>query len=60
MNCDFIKTDCDQLIDNNAKHMANIYGLINLAQLIKEPLRVTLEAATIIDRIATTRDECKG
>ena len=25
-NCDFTKTYSDQLIDNNARHMANVYG----------------------------------
>ena len=54
MNCDFTKTDSDQLIDQNAKYMTNVYGLFNLVQLVEEPTRVTLEAATIIDYIATT------
>ena len=53
-NCDFTKTDSDQLIDNNAEHMAHVYGLFNLVQLVEKPTRVNLEAATIIDHIATT------
>ena len=53
-NCDFTKTDSDQQIDNNARHMANVYGMFNLVQLVEEPTRVTLETATIIDHIATT------
>ena len=53
-NCDFTKTDSDQQIDNNARHMANVYGLFNLVQIVEEPTRVTLEMATIIDHIATT------
>ena len=56
-NCDFTKTESDQLIENNAKHMANVYGLFNLVQLVGKPTRVTLETATIIDHSATTCTE---
>ena len=52
--CDFTKIDSDQQIDKNARHMANVYGLFNLVQLVEEPTRVTLETAKIIDHIATT------
>ena len=53
-NCDFTRRTGDQLIDNNAKHMAGIYELFSFRQLIDEPTRVTLETATIIDHVATT------
>ena len=53
-NCDFTGKQNDQLIDNNAKHMANIYDLFSFKQLVEQPTRVTLETATIIDHIATT------
>ena len=53
-NCDFTRRTGDQLIDNNAKHMASIYELFSFRQLIDEPTRVTLETATIIDHVATT------
>ena len=51
-NCDFAKTESDQLIDNHAKRIANVYRLFNLVQLVEKPTRVTLETATIIDHIA--------
>ena len=53
-NCDFIGRSSDQLLDNNAKHMAGIYELFSFKQLDGEPTRVTLETATLIDHIATT------
>ena len=53
-NCDFTGKQNDQLIDNNAKHMANIYDLFSFKQLVEQPTRVTLETETIIDHIATT------
>ena len=53
-NCDFTKIKSDQIIDNNGKHMANVYRLFNLVQLVEKPTRVTLETATIIDHIART------
>ena len=53
-NCDLTKALSDQLIDNNARHLAIVYDLFNLVQLVKEPTRVTLETATIIDHVAST------
>ena len=53
-NCDFTKTLSDQPIDNNARHLAIVYNLFNLVQLVKEPARVILETATIINHVATT------
>ena len=54
LKCDFTKTDSDQQIDNNARHMENVYRLFNLVQLVEEPTRVTFETATIIHHIAMT------
>ena len=53
-NCDLTRRSSDQLMDNNAKHMADIYELFSFKQLVEEPTRVTLETATLIDHIATT------
>ena len=53
-NCDLTRRSSDQLMDNNAKHMADIYELFSFKQLAEEPTRVTLETATLIDHIATT------
>ena len=51
---DFTKTDSDQPIGNNAKHMTNVYRLFNVVQLVEEPTRGTLETTTVIDHIAMT------
>ena len=53
-NLDFTRRQNDELRDNNAKHMANIYELFSFKQLVGEPTRVTLETATLIDHFATT------
>ena len=53
-NCYFTKTESDKIIDNNAKHMANVYRLFNLVKLVEKPTRVTLETSTIIYHIART------
>ena len=53
-NCDLAKTKADQPMDNDVKHLCNLYELFSLKQLIKEPTRVTLNTSTIIDHIATT------
>ena len=53
-NCDLTGRSSDQLLDNNAKDMADIYELFSFKQLVGEPTRVTLETATLIDHIATT------
>ena len=52
-NCDFTKTDSDQLIDSNARHMANIFGWFNLVQLVEELIRATLDTAIIIHHSST-------
>ena len=53
-NCDLTEKIADQPIDNDSRHMCNLYGLFSLKQLIEEPTRVTLNTSTIIDHIATT------
>ena len=53
-DCDFTNTPGDQLIDNNARHLARVYEVFDFVQLVGEPTRVTLETATIIDHVATT------
>ena len=42
-------------IDNNSKHMLDLYELFSFKQLIEEPTRITLTTPSIIDHIATTR-----
>ena len=55
-NCDFACKPTEELSDNNAKHLRSIYDLFSFTQLVKEPTRVTLEAATLMDmdHITTT------
>ena len=52
-NCDLAKKSTDQPLDNNAKHICDIYELFSFRQLIEEPTRVTLGTASIIDHVAT-------
>ena len=52
-NCDRAKKSTDQPLDNNAKHICDIYELFSFRQLIEEPTRVTLGTASIIDHVAT-------
>ena len=53
----------DNSPDNNSKaydtasHMAAIFDTLGLKQLIKEPTRVTLNSATLIDHIAVSNPE---
>ena len=42
---------------NTASHMAAIFDTLGLKQLIKEPTRVTLNSATLIDHIAVSNPE---
>ena len=53
-NCDLTPKQAEQPIDNNSKHMLDLYELFSLKQLIEEPTRVTLTTSSIIDHIATT------
>ena len=53
-NCDLAKKSSDQTLDNDAKHISGLYELFSFKQLIKEPTRVTLDTATVIDHVATT------
>ena len=52
-NCDFTVKE-GIVMDNNAKHLTNIYELFTFKQLIAEPTRVTANSSSIIDHIATT------
>ena len=52
-NCDLTKSS-DQVLDNNGKHISSFYELFSFKQLIKEPTRVTIDTATVIDHVATT------
>ena len=42
-------------LDNDAKHMKNIYGSNNLTQLITEPTRTTDNTKTVIDHVVKNR-----
>ena len=54
INCDFTRGQDDQLINNDAKHMASTYELISFKQLFEESTRVTLETSMIVNHITTT------
>ena len=53
-NFDLIPKQAEQPIDNNLKHMLDLYELFSFKQLIGGPTRVTLTTSSIIDHIATT------
>ena len=53
-NCDLTPKLAEQPIDNNSKHMLDLYELFSFKQLVEEPTRVTLTTSSIIDHIATT------
>ena len=53
-NCDLIAKTTDQPIDNDSKHMVDLYGLFSFVQLIGEPTRITVTTSSIIDHVATT------
>ena len=53
-NCDLTPKQAELPIDNNSKHMLDLYELFSSKQLIEEPTRVTPNTASIIDHIATT------
>ena len=53
-NCDLTPKLAEQPIDNNSKHMLDLYELFSFKQLVQEPTRVTLTTSSIIDHIATT------
>ena len=52
-NCDLTTKQAEQPIDNDTKHMTCLYGLFSLSQLMREPIRVTVNSSSIIDHIAT-------
>ena len=53
-NCDLTPKQAEQPIDNNSRHMLDLYELFSFKQLVEEPTRVTLTTSSIIDHIATT------
>ena len=53
-NCDLTPKQAEKPIDNNSKHMLDLYELFSFKQLVEEPTRVTLTTSSIIDHIATT------
>ena len=58
-NCDFSSKVADEYSSslNNTAHLAEIYDLFFLTQMIGEPTRVTLNSSTLIDHIATNKPE---
>ena len=58
-NCDFSSKVADEYSSslNNTAHLAKIYDLFGLTQMIGEPKRVTLTSSTLIDHIATNKPE---
>ncbi len=56
-NCDLTPKQNETPIDNDSKHMLDLYELFTFKQLIEEPTRVTLNTSSIIDHVATT---CAG
>ena len=53
-NCDLTPKQAEQPIDNDSKHMLDLYELFSFKQLIGGPTRVTLTTSSTIDHIATT------
>ena len=53
-NCDLTPKQAEQPIDNDSKHMLDLYELFGFKQLIEGPTRVTLSTSSTIDHIATT------
>ena len=58
-NCDFSSKVADEYCSslNYTVHLAEIYDLLGLTQIIREPTRVTLNSSTLIDHIATNKPE---
>ena len=53
-NCNLTAKTTYQPIDNDSKHMVDLYGLFSFIQLIGEPTRITVTTSSIIDHVATT------
>ena len=53
-NCDLTKKPGDLNVDNNTRHLCNLYDLYNFHQLIMNPTWVSLTTSSLIDHIATT------
>ena len=52
-NCDLTPKLAEQPLDNDSKHMLDLYELFSFKQLVEEPTRVTLATSSIIDHVAT-------
>ena len=46
-NCDLTPEQAEQPIDNNSKHMLDLYELFSFKQLVEEPTRVTLTSISM-------------
>ena len=53
-NCDLSNHALGQSVENNTRHVCDLYELFSFEQLINEPTRVASSSSTIIDHIATT------
>ena len=53
-NCDLTPKLAEQPLDNDSKHMLDLYELFSFKQLVEEPTRVTLATSSIIDHVSTT------
>ncbi len=54
-NCDLSLKLAEQPMENNLKHMSDIYELFSFQQFVEEPTRVTTTTSSIIDHMATTQ-----
>ena len=52
-NCDLSNHALGQSVENNTRHVCDLYELFSFEQLINEPTRVASSSSTIIDHIAT-------
>ena len=53
-NCELTPKQAKQPIDNDSKHMLDLYELFSFKQLLGRPTRGTLTTSSTIDHIATT------
>ena len=53
-NCDLTKRKENQPIENDGRHMSEVYDLFSFKQLIQEPTRVSLTTSKLFGHIATT------
>ena len=52
-NCDLFPKQVEKPIDNDSKHMLDLYELFSFKQVIGGPTRVSLTTSSTIDLIAT-------